>query len=182
MHERERAVIEKHLTSEAVVMEWGSGGSTVEFSKRVKKYYSVEHNPEWYAKVKNAIPPNVNLFFREVGTLPSDDVYNQSTYEYYKDYLDVVYEIGEMFDVALIDGRARRLCALKIIPYLKPNAVVVIHDWCLRPPYHCVLDYYDLVEKVDDTPQTIAAFKLKPNWQDIRGYDINLGTFERLNG
>ena len=96
--------------------------------------------------------------------------------------MDVVYEIGEMFDVALIDGRARRLCALKIIPYLKPNAIVIIHDWCLRPMYHCVLDYYDLVDKVDDTLQTIATFKLKPNWKEIKGYDINLGTFERLNG
>mgnify|MGYP003651916867 FL=1 len=48
--------------------------------------------------------------------------------------------------------------------------------------YHCVLDYYDLVDRVDDTPQTIATFKLKPNWKEIKGYDINLGTFERLNG
>ena len=68
----------------------------------------------------------------------------------------------------------------KIIPYLKPNAIVIIHDWCLRTCYHCVLDYFDLVDSVDDTEQTIATFRLKPNWKDIKGYDINLGTFERL--
>jgi hypothetical protein len=38
MHEREKAVIEKYLNPEVTMMEWGSGGSTVEFSKKVKKY------------------------------------------------------------------------------------------------------------------------------------------------
>lgn len=182
MNEKEKAIIEKYLSSDATVMEWGSGGSTIEFSKKVKKYYSVEHNEGWYNKVKGAISSNTTLYYRPVNKIPPEEpYYNQSTYEYYQSYVDVVYEIGEMFDIALIDGRARRLCALKIIPYLKTNAVVIIHDWCLRPCYHCVLDYYDLIEKVDDTPQTIASFKLKPNWQDIKGYDINLGTFERLD-
>ena len=182
MNEREQAVIEKYLNPEVTMMEWGSGGSTVEFSKKVKKYYSVEHNWDWYNEVKNAIPSNVALYYKQTAERPPDSVYHQAIYEHYREYLDVVYEIGEMFDVALIDGRARRLCALKIIPYLKPNAIVIIHDWCLRPMYHCVLDYYDLVDKVDDTLQTIATFKLKPNWKEIKGYDINLGTFERLNG
>jgi hypothetical protein len=182
MHEEEKAVIEKYLNPDVTMMEWGSGGSTIEFSKQVKKYYSVEHNWEWYNKVNNVIPANVELFYKQIATLPPDSEYHQSTYEHYSDYLDVVYQIGDMFDVALIDGRARRLCALKVMPYLKPNAIVVIHDWCLRDPYHCVLDYYDLVDKVDHTPQTIATFRLKSNWQDIKGYDINLGTFERLNG
>lgn len=182
MNEKEKAIIEKYLSSDATVMEWGSGGSTIEFSKKVKKYYSVEHNEGWYNKVRGAISSNTTLYYRPVNKIPPEEpYYNQSTYEYYQSYVDVVYEIGEMFDIALIDGRARRLCALKIIPYLKTNAVVIIHDWCLRPCYHCVLDYYDLIEKVDDTPQTIASFKLKPNWQDIKGYDINLGTFERLD-
>ena len=180
MNEREQAVIEKYLNPEVTMMEWGSGGSTIEFSKKVKKYYSVEHNWQWYNEVKQAVPSNVALYYRENKELPDD--YSQAEYQHYGEYLDIVYEIGEMFDVVLIDGRARRLCALKIMPYLKPNAIVIIHDWCLRPMYHCVLDYYDLVDRVDDTPQTIATFKLKPNWKDIKGYDINLGTFERLNG
>lgn len=180
MHADELAVIEKYLNPEATMMEWGSGGSTVEFSKKVKKYYSVEHNWEWYNEVKNAIPSNVSLYYKQNKELPDD--YSQAEYQHYGEYLDVVYEIGDMFDVVLIDGRARRLCALKVMPYLKPNGIVIIHDWCLRAPYHCVLDYYDLVDKIDETPQTIATFKLKPNWKEIKGYGINLGTFERLNG
>lgn len=180
MHEEEKAVIEKYLKPDVVMMEWGSGGSTVEFSKKVKEYYSVEHNRDWYEEVSKAIPSNVTLYYKSGEELPQH--YHQSEYQHYREYLDVVYEIGKRFDVVLIDGRARRLCALKIIPYLKPDAIVIIHDWCTRPPYHCVLDYYDIVDKVDTTGQTIASFKLKSNWQDIKGYDINLGSFERLNG
>lgn len=179
MDDREQAVIRKYLTSESVVMEWGSGGSTVEFSKHVKKYYSVEHNYGWYEEVKAAAPSNVSLFYKPNKELPEH--YHQSEYVHYSEYLDVVYEIGDLFDVVLIDGRARRLCALKVIPYLKPNAIVIIHDWCVRPPYRCVLDYYDVVDEVSDTPQTIASFRLKSNWKDIKGYDINLGSFERIN-
>ena len=55
MHEEEKAVIEKYLNPDVTMMEWGSGGSTIEFSKQVKKYYSVEHNWEWYNKVNNVI-------------------------------------------------------------------------------------------------------------------------------
>ena len=179
MHDREKAVIEKYLHPQATMMEWGSGGSTVEFSKKVKKYYSVEHNLDWYSEVLKAIPSNVSLYYKTNKPLPSN--YNQSEYQHYDEYLDVVYQIGDRFDVVLIDGRARRLCALKVIPYLKPDSIVIIHDWSLRNVYHCVLDYYDLVDEVSDTPQTIASFKLKPNWYDIEGYNINLGTFERLN-
>ena len=179
MNEREKAVIEKYLNPEVVMMEWGSGGSTVKFARKVKRYYSVEHNYDWYQEVKSAAPSNVTLFYKPGKELP--DLYHQSEYKHYTEYLDIVYEIGEMFDVVLIDGRARRLCALKIIPYLKPDSIVIIHDWCARPPYHCVLDYYDIVDKVEDTEQTIASFKLKPNWKDIKGYDINLGSFERIS-
>jgi hypothetical protein len=180
MHDKEKAVIEKYLNPNVTMMEWGSGGSTVEFSKQVKKYYSVEHNYEWYNEVKQAIPPNVTLFYKPSTELPTN--YSQAEYRHYSEYLDVVYQIGDKFDVVLIDGRARRLCALKVVPYLNPDAIVIIHDWCLRECYHCVLDYYDLVDKVDDTPQTIASFKLKSNWNEVNGYDINLGTFERLKG
>ena len=81
MHEREKAVIEKYLNPEVTMMEWGSGGSTVEFSKKVKKYYSVEHNLEWYNQVKQAVPSNVTLYYKENKPLP--DEYSQAEYQHY---------------------------------------------------------------------------------------------------
>lgn len=182
MHPTEIELVKKYLPDNATVMEWGSGGSTLEFSKTARKYYSVEHNYDWYWKMKQQIPSNVQLFYKP--NKPQPDNYHQSEYKHYTEYLDVVYQIGEMFDFCLIDGRARRLCAIKVLPYLKPDAVVVIHDYCLRACYHCVTDYYEEIDRIDNTLQTIAAFKLRPDWYERSKtkYDINLTTFERLEG
>ncbi len=181
MHDREKALITKHLTKDKVMLEWGSGGSTIEFSKQVKDYYSIEHNKEWYDKVKNELNnqqiTNVNYnYIPETQQRPANS--GQSEYYQYKDYLDVVDTFDTKFDVVLIDGRARRLCAKKIIPYLNPGAIIIIHDWVLRHVYHCVTDYYDVLEYVSDTPQTIATFTLKDKPKP-NAYDLNLSGWER---
>ena len=48
MDNREKLLITKHFSPDKVMLEWGSGGSTIEFSPQLKKYYSIEHNKEWY--------------------------------------------------------------------------------------------------------------------------------------
>jgi glycosyltransferase involved in cell wall biosynthesis/predicted O-methyltransferase YrrM len=182
MDDKEKLLITKHFSSDKVMLEWGSGGSTIEFSPQLKKYYSIEHNKEWYENVKNEISvlgyKNINYNFVPQN-LPNNDG-RQSEYAQFKDYIDVVDTFDTKFDIVLIDGRARRLCAKKIIPYLNPGAIVIIHDWCVRDVYHCVTDYYDVFEYVNDTPQTIATFKLKekplPN-----AYDLNMSGWERTN-
>lgn len=182
MHHKEKALITKHFSKEKTMLEWGSGGSTVEFSPFLKKYYSIEHVPEWYTKINNEISnrgyTNVDYRFIEQNT-PRNPDGRQSEYENFKDYIDVVDEFNTKFDIVLIDGRARRLCAYKIIPYLNPGAVVIIHDWVLRNVYHCVTDYYDVLEYVSDTPQTIATFKLK-NQPNPKGYNLTLKGNERI--
>ena len=45
MSPKEIAFIEKYLTKDKVMLEWGAGGSTLYFSQLVKEYYSIEHNP-----------------------------------------------------------------------------------------------------------------------------------------
>ena len=46
------AYLENVLTGTEVGFEWGSGKSTVWFSERVQKWFSVEHDREWYEKVR----------------------------------------------------------------------------------------------------------------------------------
>ena len=43
------------LTDETIMLEWGSGGSTLEFSSIVDKYYSIEHDKEWYKNISNKL-------------------------------------------------------------------------------------------------------------------------------
>ena len=181
MHDKEKSLITKHFSPDKTMLEWGSGGSTIEFSPQLKEYYSIEHNLEWYEKINKEIH-NLgysNINYNSVAqNLPINPDGRQSEYNQFKDYIDIVDSFNTKFDIVLIDGRARRLCAKKIIPYLNPNAVVIIHDWVLRNVYHCVTDYYDVLEYVNDTPQTIATFKLKQNPKP-NAYNLNLSGLER---
>ena len=180
MHHREKELIYKHLDSNKIMLEWGSGGSTIEFSPKVKQYYSIEHNLDWFTKVNRFLKENnfKNVDYRFIQQNSSRTA-NQSQYIEFKDYIDEVDVIGEKYDIVLIDGRARRLCAYKIIPYLNPNAIIIVHDWVLRNVYHCITDYYDVLEYIDDTPQTIATFKLK-EILPTDSYDLSLSGNDRL--
>jgi hypothetical protein len=114
------------LTPSAVVFEYGAGGSTVFYSKRVKKVISVEHDTTWANLVASAlvqngiktcesrlIPPT------DVDTLdgnPDDPEVYCSTAEEYKGHTfrDYVLSIDsfpdEFFDYVAVDGRARPSC------------------------------------------------------------------------
>jgi len=181
MDYNEKSLITKHFSSEKNMLEWGSGGSTIEFSPHLKSYYSIEHNNDWYKMVNQEIInrnlSNINYNFVSQNE-PQNPDGRQSEYTQFKDYIDVVDTFNTKFDIVLIDGRARRLCAKKIIPYLNKDAVVIIHDWVLRNVYHCVTDYYDVLEYIDNTPQTIATFKLKKTPKP-NAYDLNLSGLDR---
>jgi len=54
---------ERQANIEHNVLELGSGGSTIFFSRRCKSVKSYESNPEWENKVRSAIPEPSNVTF-----------------------------------------------------------------------------------------------------------------------
>ncbi len=52
MNQKEVELIEKYLNKDTIMLEWGSGGSTLYFSKKVKTLYSIEHDKTYYNKIK----------------------------------------------------------------------------------------------------------------------------------
>ena len=48
------------------IFEYGSGNSTLFYSKHVSSITSVEHNKEWYDKLIKIIPSNVVLMYEEL--------------------------------------------------------------------------------------------------------------------
>ena len=100
--------------SQKTVLEYGSGYSTLFWANRVKSVVSIEHNPDWYHKVSNMIPENVDIRLRALETYP---------------------EIDGQFDIIVIDGyaqaRMRYRCANASLQYLKPNGMVILDnsDW-----------------------------------------------------
>ena len=89
----------------------------------------------------------------------------------------------KILDVALVDGRFRTQCALKLLPFLGPDSILLLHDfWVRQNAYKIVLDYYYVVgyarsvvalkkkEDVFDSEETIYEKYMKTQyltWFDI---------------
>jgi hypothetical protein len=121
-----RDFIESILPANAVIFEYGSGGSTLFYSKRAKKVISVEHDANWaglvqraliQAAVKNCecrlIPP---MKTAELHGGPDDPEAYCSSAEEYRDHsfreyvLSINFFADQFFDFVAVDGRARPSC------------------------------------------------------------------------
>jgi len=163
-------MIKKYLDKSYVMLEYGCGGSTLFFSHHVKEYYSVEHNQQWYNKIAPLVPKNVHITHiaqnhdtpNQKRILASDwkSLDTSSRSIDFKDYIEYPKSLCVKFDTVLIDGRARPECAKFIVPHLKENATVFIHDYCERIPYHVVETHYQVVDSIR-SGQTLAVLKLK---------------------
>jgi len=144
MSTEEISFIEKHLKPNDSMLEWGSGGSTIHFSKLVAKIYSIEHDKNWFNKVDYIKPENVEYYFVKQNSPRT----RPTKQEEFIDYINFIDEIGvAKYDVVFVDGRARKFCALKALDYVDQNSKVIIHDW-ERPIYKEVLDSYDIIDEI----------------------------------
>lgn len=151
MQKSQRKLIIKNLNLHDVMLEWGSGGSTLEFSNFVDQYYSIEHDEEWYDKVTNELNNNVKIYLVK----PNKKKWKKPVKrKQFKDYIKYVHQIVKenrilKFDKVLIDGRARVYCTEEILTYLHDDSLIFVHDW-QRLRYRKILKNYQIVE-TDDT-------------------------------
>ncbi len=105
--------IRERLTKNLRVFEYGSGNSTFFFADIVREVISIEHDKEWYNKMKEIVPCNVELLQCEL-------VYGGKYSELIKKYSDV--------DIVLIDGRDRVNCAKNAIHSLSEEGIIIWDD------------------------------------------------------
>ena len=155
MQEGEYEIINKYLSKDDILLEWGSGTGTIYFSKRVKQMFSIEHNESWYNEVKKLLKgnniENVSLYF--VPIISSNCIVEQ-----YKDYIEFPTKNNLQFNKVLVDGRMRKRCTLSLFPFIGKDCLVFIHDFG-RDHYHPVLEYFDVVDWWKQGNQTVV---LKP--------------------
>lgn len=161
MTKEEIDLIKSYLGKDKIFLEWGAGGSTVEFSNYVKEYFSIEHDFDWYNVVFKKAGENVRLFYVPPDTpsleWPSAfEEGRESDFKRYIKFVNNIVSLGKKFNLVLVDGRARVDCAIEVLPHLKKDAVVFIHDF-EREYYWKVLKYYEIISFVDK----IAALKIK---------------------
>jgi len=62
MSDNEIEFFKSYLDDSKVVLEYGSGNSTLEYSKLVKKYFSIENEKEWYNRINQYTSDNTFIY------------------------------------------------------------------------------------------------------------------------
>eukprot|EP01023_Acetabularia_acetabulum_P066775 TRINITY_DN9066_c0_g1_i2.p1 TRINITY_DN9066_c0_g1~~TRINITY_DN9066_c0_g1_i2.p1 ORF type:complete len:243 (-),score=30.49 TRINITY_DN9066_c0_g1_i2:1762-2490(-) len=164
MSRSEQALIQAFLDKSKNMLEVGSGYSTLWYSQFVKSYTSIEHDQGWFEKVQQLIKSsagNRNISYHVAPVSDWDWNQGDGSPEQFKVYLDKIDEVskGRKWDIVLDDGRARVDVALRVLPYLKPDSLVIIHDFWSRKLYHSVLQSFTQIASVYDGQSMVI---LKP--------------------
>lgn len=99
------------LRSDMTVFEYGSGNSTLWWSKQVFSVTSCEHQLNWYNFLKERIASNVNYIYCQL--------------DYGGRYCETSLESKVKFDIIVIDGRDRVNCAKNSLGALKEDGVII---------------------------------------------------------
>ncbi len=116
--------IDAYLKPTMRAFEWGAGGSTLWYARRVKELVSIEHDSDWYGQVRDELAV-LNIRNVILRWMPDGD---------FECYATVVILFDEPFDYIAVDGRARIKCIERAIPKLKSGGVLML-DNSERPEY-----------------------------------------------
>ena len=166
MSEKEIKKIEEYLSPDHIFFEWGSGGSTIHFSKLVNQYVSIEYDINWFNQINLYIQNEHINNVKYIYCPPDNDIllpiYTDRSEE--KDFITYVNIVNTLprhqYDIVLIDGRSRVNCANKILNYIHKESIVFIHDFFNIPKYFSVLDNYTLIDSIREG-QSLAVLKKK---------------------
>lgn len=176
MSRGEKAVFDETIKRASHYLEFGMGGSTLRaIQKSDAVIYTVESSPGWvahmrgYASIKRSEKTRLHIFPVEIGPVgnwgyPTSDDFKDRFESYSSEVFRSINP--ELVDLALIDGRFRVACALKVILECHANKriEIMVHDFWERSHYHLLLRYLDVVKRID----SLALFSIK---QDV---DLNL--------
>lgn len=157
-------LINRYLSPDVNMLEYGSGSSTCYYASRVKTLTSIEYNKSWYFKVKDDLE-NRGHSNAELILIPCPQE-KPGTYKTYSKYIEWPLTQTQTWDVVLIDGRCRAECAKSVLMNITKDSVVLVHDWGplnnpdlgpKRPRYNSILEDYDVVAQA----HTLVALKKK---------------------
>jgi hypothetical protein len=145
-----------YLRPEMHVFEYGSGGSTVFFTRRVERLVSVEHDPEWYMRIRDRIGKIASERFTyvlqppeqgsEAGIGSTDDRYRGMNFASYVRTIDGFPDAA--FDLVSVDGRARSACLTQAVRKVKSGGFVLL-DNSDRDEYAPAMNELDRFRRID---------------------------------
>jgi hypothetical protein len=102
------------LRSDFTLLEFGSGNSTLFWSERVNEIVSLEHNIEWFEKLRIKIPENVELILTS----------SKSPQE----YLSILNKMQKKFELIVIDGIFRNECLNESLNLISNGGIIILDD------------------------------------------------------
>lgn len=136
-------VIEEFVRPGMNIFEYGSGSSTLWWSKLGASVISIEHDEHWFNVLSSYITPsdNIQLQLIRADTVPCntnatpDDPYGYRTQHYgfenatFKAYVSSIdYYPDSYFSVILVDGQARPSCIRHALPKLRSDGLLIIDN------------------------------------------------------
>jgi hypothetical protein len=137
--------LDRVITRDFRICEYGVGGSTLFFAKRAASLVSIEHDENWGGMVEaemkkrgfdhwvlHRIPPVPHAFDHPPDVADPND-YASSLSEYagmsFRDYASRIDSYpDESFDLVQVDGRVRHSCAMHAIPKVKRGGYLFVDD------------------------------------------------------
>lgn len=141
--------LKRLLRKNCVVFEYGSGGSTLFFIDRVKYLVSIEHDENYYKKVRSKLllSDNCNCHYiiakPEIGIGSGDCLSNIKYYSKvnFDKYVRTINKFDEnFFDLIFVDGRARVAAVYSAAKKLKYDGFLIL-DNSDRPYYRVAVEY-----------------------------------------
>ncbi|SEL08145.1 hypothetical protein LVO79_06955 [Roseivivax marinus] len=176
--EPEEALLRAEYARADVILEYGSGGSTVVASEMPgKRVTSIESDPDWAAMMRgwfSGNPPaagtSVDVHWCDIG--PTRDWGHPTNEDNWRNFARYPLEIWERRDfvhpdVVLVDGRFRLGCALAAAYCAERPLTLLFDDYAHRAHYHRIEGFIGApaaiagrMARFDITPQAIPPGKL----------------------
>jgi len=106
--------IDSRLSKQMTIFEYGSGNSTIWLAARVGNVKAVEHNLLWFNKISPRLPNNVEIVYREDGSI--------------KDYCREILNSNTFYDIIIVDGVDRNCCLKLSLEKLKKDGVIILDN------------------------------------------------------
>ena len=128
------------LQPNMIVFEYGSGGSTIFLSRRVKQLFSVEHDPHWYAFVSEALLAHrlTNCIYQLQEAQPrgscmvrpalSSYISEQSDMSFDRYVKNIDKHPDHSFDLVLVDGRSRPAYVERAQAKVRPGGYLMLDN------------------------------------------------------
>jgi len=134
-----------HLDSSSKIFEYGGGGSTCFFTKRIlaAEVVTVEHDQDWFRKLEEKMEGLAQSKWKGIHAGPEEgsagkDVSDPFVYSSddpafrnmnFKKYASCIDSFpDDYFDLVLVDGRARPSCLVHALPKVKLNGYLLLDN------------------------------------------------------